>query len=357
MLCIRQEKHLAKHLKLDVSALRCLADSVDCYCEELLLHDPARPEKDRPVLDVRGDLKRAQRRIHKHILLPRLCPSDHSFGGVRGRHIKMNAERHLHSKFVFSCDITHFYPSIHSSRVYRFFTDPQGCSPDVARLLTRLCTYRYHLALGLITSPLLADQFLKPIDNRIAKMAESSNLVYTRYVDDITLSGSYDLRNSGIPGTIKTMLRATGFSTKDAKEQFGRIGDPDILITKIRINRGHIDVSRKYFDDLCDLLCDLRELGNGGEFGRPYYTCEQMWGRVQFVSWVNPGRRRQLLRLYGTVSWKMVGVEAKKRGLVVSKKTLKPTRGAGRAAHVVRDLRPSLRCHMAESAALPLAGS
>ena len=72
----------------------------------------------------------------------------------------MNAERHLRSQFAFSCDIMEFYPSIHSSRVYRLFAKIQGCSPDVARLLTRLCTYRYHLALGLITSPLLADQFL-----------------------------------------------------------------------------------------------------------------------------------------------------------------------------------------------------
>lgn len=120
MLCIRQEKHLAKHLDLDVTALRCLADSVDSYCEELWLHDPARPEKDRAVLDVRGALRRAQRRIHKHILLPGLRPSDHSFGGVRGRHIKMNVERHLRSRFAFSCDVTDFYPSIHRSRCMTF---------------------------------------------------------------------------------------------------------------------------------------------------------------------------------------------------------------------------------------------
>lgn len=357
MLCIRQEKHLARHLGLDVTALRCLADSVDSYCEELSLHDPARPEKDRAVLNVRGALKRAQRRIHNSILLPRLLPSGHNFGGVRGRHIKMNAAMHLRSQFGYSCDITNFYPTIGYSRVYRFFVDLQGCSPDVASLLTKLCTYRHHLALGLITSPLLADQFLKPIDIRIAEMAESSNLVYSRYVDDITLSGPFDLRNSGFPGTIKSILRASGFSTKDAKEQFGRIGDPNILITKIRINRDHLDVSRKYLDDLCDLLCDLRELGNGGQFGRPYYTCEQVWGRVQFVSWVNPGRRRQLLRLYGTVPWKKVGVEAKKRGLVVCKKTLKPKRSTGHAANVVRDSVPPVRCHIAASAVLTLAGS
>ena len=322
MLHIRQEKHLAKLLGLDVPGLRSLAESAESYCQELLLHDPAKPDKVRQVLDVQGALRRAQKRIHQLILRPGLVPSDYSFGCVRGRHIKMNAEQHLRSQFAFTCDITDFYPSIRSSRVYRFYADGQGCSPDVARLLTRLCTYRYHLALGLITSPLLANHFLKPIDKRIAAVAESANLVYTRYVDDITLSGPFDLQNTRIPSTVKTILRTHGFSTRDAKDQFGRIGDREVLITKLRVNRGRLDVSRRYFDDLCQALCNLQSLGNGGEFSGPYYTCGQMWGRVQFVCWVNPGRRHRLRRLFGSVHWKNVRHEAEKRGLVACKKTL-----------------------------------
>lgn len=323
MLCIRQEKHLARELDFDVPALRSLAESAASYCQELELHDPAKPNKVRDVLDVRGPLRKAQRRIHDRILLPRLSPSDHSFGCVRGRNIKMNAERHMRSQFAFSCDITNCYPTIHYIRVYDFFTQDQQCSPDVARLLTQLCTHDFHLALGLITSPLLAEQFLKPIDNRIAKMARAAGLVYTRYVDDITLSGQFDLRKSGFPNTVKQILRENGFSTND-KDQFGQIGEPEILITKIRVNRGHLDVSRKYVDDLIRNLRDLRTLGNGGEFTGPYYTSGQMWGRVHFVSWINRNRWRQLRKMFCSVRWKNASLEAKKRRLVVCKKTLRP---------------------------------
>lgn len=324
MIRIRQEKHLARHLGLDVDNLRDLADSVDSYCERLLLHDPSKPNKDRPVLNVTGALWKAQKKIFKRILLPKLVASEHNFGGVRGRHIKMNAQQHLHSRFAYSCDISDFYPSIHPDRVYRFYAKEQFCSPDVARLLTRLCTHNYHLALGLITSPILADQLLKPIDRRIAEMARREGLVYTRYVDDITLSGPFDLQESGFPGTIKKILAAHGFSASAAKDQFGRVGDPDVLITKLRVNRGHIDVSRKYYDELCRILNDLKSLGQGGKFTGPYYTKGQVWGRVQFVCWVNPGRRRQLLQLLRLVHWNHVGEEAAKRGLVVCKKRLKP---------------------------------
>ncbi|MEK6676514.1 MAG: reverse transcriptase family protein [Planctomycetota bacterium] len=277
-------------------------------------------------MDVRGALRKAQQRIQKRILIPRLLPSDFSFGCVRGRNIKMNAEAHKNSQFVFSCDITDFYPTIHSSRVYNFFSDNQGCSPDVARLLTRLCTYNHHLALGLITSPLIANHALTTVDFRIAQMASSVGLKYTRYVDDITISGPFDLHKSGFPDTIKRILSTHGFSTNDAKDQFGSLGDPEVLITKLRVNRGHLDISRKYFDEVCRVLVDLRNLGNGGLFVGPYYTSGQMWGRVQFISWVNPNRRKTLRDLHRSIPWKQVDAEAKKRGLIKYHRTLVPYR-------------------------------
>ena len=99
------------------------------------------------------------------------CPScsvsDFSHGGVRGRHIKTNVEPHLKSTFVFTTDISNFYPTISHNRVYRLFSRDFCCSPDVAESAPRLCTYKHHLALGLITSPILADQVIAPIDARI----------------------------------------------------------------------------------------------------------------------------------------------------------------------------------------------
>jgi len=325
LLCIRQEKHLARALGFQVSELRNLADNIELYCDELELHDPAKPDKVRIVLDVQRPLRTVQERILDRVLLPKLMPSDFNFGGVRGRHIKLNAEQHLHSQFVFTCDIAGFYPSVHSSRVYRLFTS-QECSPDVSRLLTRLCSFRYHLALGLITSPFLADQILKPIDRRIAKMASDAGLIYSRYVDDLTLSGPFDLQSSGYPTTIKKILTANGFWLNEAKDLFGKLGDANALITQVRINRGRIDASRRYIDELCADLIALRALGNGREFSRRYYTSGQMWGRIEFVAWLRPGRRSELRRLYASVPWSKVEEIAGQRGLVACRKTLRPKR-------------------------------
>ncbi len=173
MLHIRQVKHLARRLGITVKVLEKVAETVaetpERWCEELVLLDPAKPTKPRCVLNVRGQLRQLQSRMLRNVLLPALPASRYSHGGVRGRHIKTNLEPHLESTFVFTTDISNFYPSISHDRVYRLFTKTLECSPDVARLCTRLCTYDHHLALGLITSPILADQVMHVIDERIGR--------------------------------------------------------------------------------------------------------------------------------------------------------------------------------------------
>ena len=322
MLYIRQLKHLASHLGVSVEQLEKVAESPGSWCEELILHDPAKPNKERTVLNVIGPLRRIQDRLLRQVLLRKLPVSDFSHGGVRGRHIKSNVEPHLKSIFVFTTDISDFYPTISHNRVYRLFTQDFCCSPDVARICTKLCTYKHYLALGLITSPILADQVMRPIDLRIGAACQKAGLVYTRYVDDLTISGSFDLEESGFPALVHRILAEHGFTVNPQKNSFGRMAD-GVPITKIRVNRGHLDVGKDYLTKLDTQLADAATLATGGDFQGPYYTEPQIWGRIQFVCWVNPGRHRVLLRKFREVCWKKVDEEARRRGLISTKKTLK----------------------------------
>src|SRR5690242_14716559 len=121
MLFLRQSKHLADRLGATIDQLEHITANASDYCEELLLVDPARPEKRRPVLNVLGDLRLLQTRLYRRVLLPSLQPSDCSHGGVRGRHIKSNASAHIGGTFGFTTDISNFYPSISHNRVERLF--------------------------------------------------------------------------------------------------------------------------------------------------------------------------------------------------------------------------------------------
>jgi len=321
MLSIRQTKHLARALDTSLEGLSKVLETVDSYYEELILVDPAKPEKQRTVINIRGELRRLQTQLYRRVLLPKLTPSVYSHGAVRGRDIKSNAQPHLESHFLFKTDISDFYPSVHSKRVYSLFAGSLQCSPDVARLCTRLCTFRHHLALGLITSPILADQLLKRIDRRIGGACRKAGLIYTRYVDDITISGRFDLEHSGFAALVERILQQDGFEANPAKHVFGRLAD-GTSITNLRRVRGHLDVKKEYADELDRQLDDAARLARGEEFQGPYYTPIQILGRVRFVCWVNPGRRRRLMRKYRSVRWELVQASAWELGLVAAKKEL-----------------------------------
>ncbi len=321
MLRIRQVKHLAYRLGVSIKVLEEVVNDPNQWCEKLLLLDPAKPEKEREVINIQGILRQLQSRMLCKILTPALPLSVYSHGGIRGRHIKTNVEPHLKSSFVFITDISNFYPSISHNRVYRLFAETFQCAPDVARICTKLCTYHYHLALGLITSPMLADQIMRPIDMRIGAACRKSNLTYTRYVDDLAISGAYDLKKSGFSKLVERILHNHGFLINPDKHCFGRLSD-GIPITKIRLNHGHFDVRHEYLAELERQIADATRLAAGGDFQGPYYTKNQIWGRIQFICWVNPSRRRILMRKFRAIKWDKVQQEAINRRLLATKKCL-----------------------------------
>jgi hypothetical protein len=173
----------------------------------------------------------------------------------------------------------------------------------------------------LVTSPFLAEQVLLPIDARLAAACRAAGLIYTRYVDDVTISGNFDLGRSGFETVVGQVLREHGFKMHPDKVNYGRLAD-ETPITKIVARNGHPDVRREYLDELERQLDDANSLGRGGEFTGPYYTRNQIAGRVRFVCWINPGRRRQLSVKFGAVTWNQVSSEAVKRRLVVARKRL-----------------------------------
>jgi hypothetical protein len=69
-------------------------------------------------------------------------------------------------------------------------------------------------------------------------------------------------------------------------------------------------------------LADTARLARGGEWLGTYHTRSQVLGRIEFVAWVNPGRRPDLIRRYNSISWKKVEEEAQQRGLVAPRKLL-----------------------------------
>jgi RNA-directed DNA polymerase len=319
MIGVKSKKILARILGLPTPELMSLVQNPDQYVRHYALHNPAKPGECREVIGVRGLLRRCQRRLLVQLFSRCLKPAECSHGGIRGRSIKTNAITHLESQWIFTTDVSDFFPSIHRKHVYRFLANEQGCSPDVARIITRLCTYDHHLALGLITSPILADQLFRPVDARLSVLAKSLDLVYTRYVDDISISGGFDFGNSGIPSLVASALADHGYAVKAAKHRMGRADDPSVAVTQLRIKQGHLDVRHEYAEKLFERMSQLLQLSRGESFTGQYLTRGQLEGRIRFVCWVNRGRGGALWRQFWQLDWAAIERAATERRLVVER--------------------------------------
>jgi hypothetical protein len=65
-------------------------------------------------------------------------------------------------------------------------------------------------------------------------------------VDDITISGTFNLEKCGIPGLVARILVGKGFKINADKNEFGSIRDGDQVLG-LRLTHGRPDVSKAYY--------------------------------------------------------------------------------------------------------------
>ena len=297
--------HLSQVIGVDERVIQEVLDDFDtnpdALVRELTLWPADPSKKPRNVIAVRGHWRMLQRRLYLKLFLPRIAPSAFSHGGVKGRSAATNARAHIGNPFAFLTDVSGFFPSISCHRVNQFFLH-QACSYDVARILTRLCTYDFHLALGLVTSPILANELFKPIDRRIADACRKMRLTYSRFVDDITISGKFDLEQSGIRAVVRNIIERHGFKLAANKTGFGRL-DQGVTITGVRLKKYHLNAPKKYVEELERLIADHTSLAQNGEFTGPLLLESELFGKGHFVCGMNPGRRRSILSKLKAIEW------------------------------------------------------
>ena len=163
-------------------------------------------------------LKAVQNWLHGHITT-RLPAHDSAHGFVAGRSIVSNAFPHVAAGLILKLDIEDFFGSVRRGRVYRFFRRA-GYARQVADLLASLTTLRSTLPQGAPTSPALANVAAYGLDARLSGLARKRRCRYTRYADDISLSGSRDLDWSATRRKAELIMRDEGFRPNEAKMRF-----------------------------------------------------------------------------------------------------------------------------------------
>jgi len=228
-----------------------------------------------------GQLKAIQLAIKENIL-DQITYLPCAQGGVKGKSVISNASSHVGQGVIFSVDVKHFFPSITPARVERIFMS-LGFGEQAAGLLTKLTTWQFQLPQGTHTSPAIANLSLRQLDKRILKLSRIHNFVYTRYVDDLTLSGSYRLLK--FRRLIQRMVESEGFSVKPEKTVTMHSGVRQI-VTKLVVN-GKVNLSREQRNEIRKEILECLSV-SGGEISA------STRGRLAWLRSVNPGFGKKL---------------------------------------------------------------
>lgn len=132
-------------------------------------------------------LKYMQRWILDNILYTQKCNSVVT-GFVPNKSIVDNARPHINKKYVLKLDIQDFFPSINKDQVFLIFKN-FGYTNSLANTLSNICVYQEKLPQGAPSSPYIANLVCRKMDSRFLGLCKKNNLNYSRYADDITISG------------------------------------------------------------------------------------------------------------------------------------------------------------------------
>ncbi len=155
------------------------------------------------------ELKGIQYRI-KDYLDKRIRWPQHLRGGIDGESVVTNAKPHIGQDVVGNFDVKDFFPSTPEGRVAQLFRDG-GMATEAAELATGLCSFEGHLPQGAPTSTCLGNLAFLPVDARLLFLIRKHGFVYTRFVDDLTISGGDVLRS--FKGTVTQEIQRGGYRT------------------------------------------------------------------------------------------------------------------------------------------------
>ena len=266
-------------------------------------------------------LKEVQRSILRGIL-DAIPPHDAAHGFTRGRSAVTHAQAHERKRLLLRFDVEDFFCSVAAGRAYGIFRTA-GYPESVAHALTALCTnvvpheewarvapprepwllarYRRlerrlatpHLPQGSPSSPALANLCAFRLDARLAGLAASVGAAYTRYADDLALSGDDRLRS--VQHVVGEIAADEGFRLNERKSQLmTRAGRQ--LITGIVVNE-HANLVRPEFDRLKATL-HRAERNGPGALDRAHVL-----GRIAWVEQLNPGRGAKLRERFERIAW------------------------------------------------------
>lgn len=154
---------------------------------------PKRDGSPREICHPSRTLKAVQRWLMRNLLS--VAPTHPSaMAYEKGRNIRQNAMAHAGSSYTLRLDFENFFPSFTSSSIEYFLRklsleNNLSLTENDIQFSVKIFTRLGRLTIGAPSSPKLSNVMLFDFDEIVSDYAIENNLIYTRYADDIFISG------------------------------------------------------------------------------------------------------------------------------------------------------------------------
>jgi RNA-directed DNA polymerase len=291
----------------------------------------------RLIEEPKAMLKHFQRVLLREILDH--VPPHSAAHGFRTNHSALTyASEHVGCALIIHVDLEDFFGSVVAGRVFGIFRHC-GYPEPVAHLLTGIVTNslpgrvwataprpndrdlmaahrrlgrdlaRPHLPQGAPTSPALANLAAFGLDRRLAGLAVTAGLTYSRYADDLALSSSRrrsSIEVANLVDLVTEIAAEEGFRVNALKTSIRRAGQRQRLAGIVVNVRPNVD--RRDYDSLKAILNNAARHGplSQNRQDHPQFRAHLL-GRIAWMNQLNPRRGERLRAAFGRIDWDQGG--------------------------------------------------
>lgn len=243
--------------------------------------------------------------IQKWVLdnvLENMKVSEHTKGFVKKRSIVDNASQHVNNECVITLDIKDFFPSITYNRVFKIFKY-YGYTNELAYTFAKICTYKGTLPQGAPSSPYLSNIICLKLDKRLSRLSEKINVNYTRYADDITISGSSEIKNC-LPLIIE-IIKDEGFKINENKLRIQNSTERQIVTGLIVNDKLSVPQKKKRYLRQQIHYCKCFGVANHLEHIQVNKSNfkEHLYGLAYFIKMVECEKGKKFLHELDSITW------------------------------------------------------
>lgn len=229
------------------------------------------------------ELRSIQEKINNNIFKTGFYWPKYLFGSIPSSAALSNRDYvscvslHCRAKSICKIDISNFFDNIHISLVKDVFKRVCHFSDEVTDALAELCCYNDFLVQGALTSSYIATLILWDEEPALVANLERKNLVYTRLVDDITVSSKLSNYNFDIATKrIENMLLKKDLPINQEKLEYNYLSIEPLTVHGLRVS---FDKPKLPKNESSNIRASVKNLENLAELDK---ARTKMWFRTDY---------------------------------------------------------------------------